>query len=412
MSTAFTTADKIWSNVNLASFNPASNKPYGLMENQAIAVSDGVITAIEPASIMDEGQFSAEVIDCAGRWMTPGLIDCHTHLVFGGSRAAEFEMRLKGVPYEEIARKGGGILSTVKATRQASEQELYDLALPRLQSMMREGVTTIEVKSGYGLTVEDELKLLRVARRLGNEFPVRVVTTLLGAHALPPEYKDDADAYIDLVCEEMIPVAAAEKLADAVDVFCEGIGFSTDQCERVYRAAAKHGLAIKAHAEQLSDLKGSVIAARHGALSVDHLEYLADEDAAALAETGTVAVLLPGAFYFLRETKLPPMDALRSAGVKMALATDFNPGTSPFTSLRMMMNMGCTLFRMTPEETLAGTTCFAADALGLSDQAGRIEVGLAADLVLWDISHPAELAYQVGVNSVWQRIVAGEIANV
>lgn len=385
---------------------------YGMQQSMALAVKDGRISAIASMAVVDELLLPKASIAGRGGWMTPGLIDCHTHLVFAGSRAQEFEQRLQGVPYEQIAREGGGILSTVRATRAASEQQLFDLAVPRLQALMREGVTTLEIKSGYGLTLKDELKMLRVARRLGDAFPVQVCTTLLGAHALPSEFAQDRDAYIDLVCQQMIPAAAEQKLADAVDVFCEGIGFSVAQCDRVFKAAQNHGLAIKGHTEQLSDLKGSQLAASYGALSVDHLEYLDASALQPLVENGTVAVLLPGAFYFLRETQLPPIQALRDAGIPMAIATDFNPGTSPLASLRLMMNMACTLFRLTPEEALAGVTCNAAQALGLSDDTGKLVVGARADMLLWDIQHPSELAYQIGVPMLKQRIYQGVASDV
>ncbi|WP_107853053.1 imidazolonepropionase [Oceanimonas marisflavi] len=396
--------DRLWINVTLFDGLSAAAEP------MAVAVKNGLIERVCPMSELPAAERAGEIIDAQGRVLTPGLVDCHTHLVFGGSRAGEFEARLEGKSYEEIARAGGGIISTVRATRAASEDELYQAALPRLEALMAEGVTTVEIKSGYGLTVEDELKMLRVARRLGRERPVRVVTTLLGAHALPPEYKDDADGYIELVCNRMIPAAAAEGLADGVDVFCEGIGFSVAQCQRVYAAAKAHGLAIKGHTEQLSNLGGSAAAARAGALSVDHIEYLDEAGVQALAEAGTVATLLPGAFYILRETQVPPVELLRRHGVPMALATDANPGTSPIFSLRLMLNMACTLFRLTPQEALSGVTAHGAQALGLQQQIGRIAPGLRADLCLWNTSNPAELAYSVGLPTLNQRMVAGEPA--
>ncbi|MCQ1057848.1 imidazolonepropionase [Photobacterium sp. ZSDE20] len=350
-----------------------------------------------------------DVVDCQGALVTPGLIDCHTHLVFAGNRATEFEQRLNGVPYEEIAKAGGGILSTVKATREASEDTLYRLARQRLQGLKNDGVTTVEIKSGYGLTLDDELKMLRVARRIGEMPDINVSTTLLAAHALPPEYSDDPNSYIQFVCDEIIPAAAQENLADAVDVFCEGIGFSTQQCQQVFRAAQKHGLALKGHTEQLSNLGGSAMAARMGALSVDHIEYLDNEGVAALAACGTVATLLPGAFYFLRENQMPPIDQLRQLNVPMAIATDFNPGTSPIASIRTMMNMACTFFRMTPEECLQGVTTNAAQALGMSEFRGQIREGMQADLAIWNLSHPAELSYRIGVPDLKARVVNGDL---
>jgi len=342
--------------------------------------------------------------------MTPGLVDCHTHLVFGGARADEFEARLEGASYEEIARRGGGILSTVLATREASEQTLFNAALPRLKALVEEGVTTVEIKSGYGLDVANELKMLRVARRLGEELPVHVLTTLLGAHALPPEYENDSDGYIELVCNEMIPAAAAEGLADAVDVFCEKIAFSVAQCERVFKAAQAHGLPIKAHAEQLSNLGGAAMAARHCALSADHIEYLDDAGIAAMREAGSVAVILPGAFHTLRETQQPPIAGLREAGVPMAVATDANPGSSPIFMPTLMLNLACTLFRMTPQEALAGMTANGAAALGLKGQ-GQLHEGAVADLCVWDIETPAELAYAVQPGRLRQRVYQGELTH-
>lgn len=406
---AFIDADRYWLNVNLATMQQGR---YAVQQDSAVAVKGGRISAIEPMSALQGFIGRPEALAGEGGWLTPGLIDCHTHLVFAGNRATEFEQRLQGVPYEQIAKQGGGIMATVRATREASEQQLFDLAVPRLQALMREGVTTVEVKSGYGLSVADELKLLRVARRLGEVFAVNIEPTLLGAHALPPEYKDNSDAYIALVCEEMIPQAAEQQLARAVDVFCEGIGFTPAQCEAVFSAAKAHGLAIKGHTEQLSDLKGSQLAARMGALSVDHLEYLDAAQLQPLVDNETVAVLLPGAFYFLRETRLPPIEALRAAGIPMAVATDFNPGTSPLASLRWMMGMACTLFRLTPEEALAGVTCHAAQALGCAADRGVLAVGQRADMVLWNIQHPAELAYQQGVSCLKQRIFNGEVHHV
>ncbi|MCE8024570.1 imidazolonepropionase [Billgrantia aerodenitrificans] len=384
-----------------------------LPQPMAVIVAGDTIERVVPMHQLDPSESADCQILGQGGVMTPGLVDCHTHLVFGGSRADEFELRLEGASYEEIARRGGGILSTVRATREASEEQLFSLARPRLEALLRDGVTTVEIKSGYGLSVADELKMLRVARRLGEELPVRVVTTLLGAHALPPEYKDDSDGYIDLVCREMIPAAAAEGLADAVDVFCEKIAFSVAQCERVFEAAEAHGLPIKAHAEQLSNLGGSAMAARHGALSADHIEYLDEQGVNALHQAGSVAVLLPGAFHTLRETQLPPIAALREADVPMAIATDANPGSSPLFMPTLMLNFACTLFRLTPREALAGMTVHGARALGLhAQQLGRIVPGAPADLCLWDVGSPAELAYAVQPGRLRQRIYGGETTHV
>lgn len=368
------------------------------------------------AGVWPESEFRTELAPGVERTevggvMTPGLVDCHTHLVYAGQRAGEFEQRLEGASYAEISRAGGGILGTVRATRAASEAELFALSLPRLQALADEGVTTVEIKSGYGLTVADELKLLRVARQLGEALPVRVITTLLGAHAVPPEFQGDADGYVDLVCQEMIPAAVAEGLADAVDVFCEGIAFSPAQCERVFLAAREHGLPIKAHAEQLSNLGGSVLAARLGALSTDHVEYLDGAGVRAMAAAGTVAVLLPGAFLMLGETQHPPVELLRRYGVPMALASDANPGTSPLYLPTLIAHLGCTLFRLTPREALTGITAHAAQALG-RPELGRIQVGAPADLCLWDVGQPAELAYEVRPGRLRQRVFGGEVQHV
>jgi imidazolonepropionase len=388
--------DLVVDNCNLATMD---GPLYGVIEDGVVAVRDGRIAWVGARA--DAPVFAArDRIDGSGGWLTPSLIDCHTHLVHGGNRAAEFEMRLQGASYEEIARAGGGILSTVRATREASEEQLLASARPRIAALAEEGVTTVEIKSGYGLDTVNELKMLRVARKLGEDRAdaVRVVTTLLAAHALPPEYSGRADEYIDEVCDSMIPAAAAAGLADAVDAFCEGIAFSPAQCERVLLAARRHNLAVKLHADQLSNLGGAALAARHGGLSADHIEYADEAGAAALAAAGTVAVLLPGAYYFLREAQLPPIAALRRHGVRMALATDFNPGSSPLLSPRLIMNMACTLFRLTPEEALAGFTVNAAAALGLGGEIGRIAPGLRAELALWNVERPAELAYMIGPN--------------
>lgn len=383
----------------------AGDAPYGLLASGAIAIDDGKISWIGATNDAPQADI---VEDCKGQLITPALIDCHTHLVHGGNRAKEFELRLQGASYEEIARNGGGIISTVKHTREASEEELTQSALKRLDALIAEGVGTIEIKSGYGLDIENEIKMLRVARGLEKQRDIRVRSTFLGAHALPPEF-DDADEYVNFICSEMLPAAHAEGLVDAVDGFCENIGFTRKQMEKVFDKAAELGLPIKLHAEQLSDQQGSVMAAKRGALSVDHLEYLKPEDASILAENNTVAILLPAAFYYLRETKLPPIDALRKAGVAMAVATDNNPGTSPIASLLLSMNMACTLFRLTPEEALSGATINAAKALGLQNKVGSIEVGKQADLNIWNISEPAELVYNIGLNPLSKRLVAGII---
>ena len=383
-----------------------SESGYGLREHGAVLVEAGKIAWL--GAMKDQPAVSdAEVIDCAGRLLTPGLIDCHSHLVYGGDRADEFEMRLEGVSYAEIAQRGGGIISTVNATRAASEVELFAQALPRLNSLLAEGVTTIEIKSGYGLDSDNEIKMLRVARQLEREFQIRVQKTFLGAHALPPEYAGRSDDYIALVCAEMLPRAHAEGLVDAVDVFIESIAFSLAQGTRVFDCAQALGLPIKAHVEQLSDLGGAVIAATRGALSVDHIEYLAATDVASLAQSETVAVLLPGAFYVLRETQLPPLAALREHKVPMALASDANPGSSPVTSLLLVMNMACTLFRLTPAEALRGVTINAARALGLATEIGSIEVGKQADIVLWNVAKPSMLSYQIGLNPCAAVMQAG-----
>ncbi|MGX5712636.1 imidazolonepropionase [Sphingopyxis terrae subsp. ummariensis] len=392
--------DRLWTNARLATMR-ADLPGLGVVEVGAIGMRDGRIAFAGAAA---DAPDAADVIDCGGRWITPGLIDAHTHLVFAGDRIAEFELRQKGASYEEIARAGGGIASTVAATRAASEAALVQNALPRLDALIAEGVTTIEIKSGYGLTLTDEAKMLRAARALGDARPVTVRTTFLGAHALPSEFVGDADGYIALLCEQILPAIAAEGLADAVDAFCENIGFTSAQTERMFAAAAAHGLPVKLHAEQLSNQHGAALAARHGALSADHLEYLDEPGIAAMRDAGTVAMLLPGAFYFLRETKLPPVAGLRAAGVPIALATDCNPGTSPLTSLLLTMNMGAVLFGLTTDECLLGVTRHAAQALGLSDSIGTIEVGKRCDLAIWDIERPSDLVGRMGLNPLHQRI--------
>ncbi|ROM63823.1 imidazolonepropionase [Pseudomonas brassicacearum] len=382
----------LWQNCHAATM---AQGVYSIIEDAAIVIQGEHIQWIGPRAKLPAGDYPA-VNDLKGAWVTPGLIDCHTHTVFGGNRSGEFEQRLQGVSYAEIAAAGGGIASTVRATRAASEDELFASAAKRLKSLMHDGVTTVEIKSGYGLDLASERKILRVIRRLGAELPVSVRSTCLAAHALPPEYADRADDYIEHICAEMLPALAAEGLVDAVDAFCEYLAFSPAQVERVFICAQQLGLPVKLHAEQLSSLHGSSLAARYQALSADHLEFMTEDDAKAMAESGTVAVLLPGAFYFLRETQLPPMDALRKYGVKIAVASDLNPGTSPALSLRLMLNMACTCLRMTPEEALAGATIHAAQALGMAQTHGSLEVGKVADFVAWHIDRPADLAYWLG----------------
>ncbi|SEJ23598.1 imidazolonepropionase [Sphingobium sp. AP50] len=394
--------DRIWRNATLMTMADG----LGLVPLGMVAARDGRIVYAGPEA--DAPAFSsAETVDCEGRFISPGLIDCHTHIVHAGDRANEFAMRLHGATYEEIARAGGGIVSTMKATRAASEVELLASAQRRVAALVAEGVTTIEVKSGYGLTLDDEMKMLRVARALGPAAEVTVCTTLLGAHAVPPEYVGLSDAYIDLVCGAMIPAAAQAGLADAVDAFCEGIGFSPEQVERVFAAALAHGLPVKLHAEQLSHLSGATLAARHGALSADHLEHATRADIAAMAQAGTVATLLPGAYYFMRETHRPPVEWLREAGVPIAIATDCNPGTSPLTSILLAANMGATLFGLTVEECLRGVTVHAARAIGLSGEVGKLAAGHACDLAIWDIGDPAELVCRIGFNPLYKRVRHG-----
>ena len=393
-----------WVSARLATM--AAGAGIGVIDDGLVAASGGRIVfagAADDAPTLD----ADTTIDCAGRWITPGLIDCHTHLVYAGDRAHEFELRLQGASYEEAARAGGGIVSTMRATRAADVPALVAATLPRLDALIAEGVTTVEVKSGYGLDLDSELRILRAARSLGEARSVRVLTTLLAAHALPPEYAGDAEGYIDLVCERIIPEAARAGLADAVDAFCETIGFTPAQVTRVFEAARAHGLPIKLHAEQLSNQQGAALAAHYGALSADHLEWLDEAGVAAMAAAGTVATLLPGAFYFTRETKLPPVDALRRAGVGIALATDCNPGTSPLASPLLAMNMGATLFRLTVDECVRGFTINAARALGLAHEVGTLEAGKACDLAIWDIERPAELVYHIGRNPLHARVFGG-----
>ncbi|WP_417320549.1 imidazolonepropionase [Emcibacter sp.] len=394
--------DEIWENCNLVTLDPAQQAPYGLIADGALAIRDGKITWVgrrsDPACPKDLPRRDGE-----GFYLTPGFIDCHTHLVYGGNRIDEFEKRQQGMTYAEIARAGGGILSTVRATRDASEQELYDKAATRLRRLTLGGVTSLEIKSGYGLDLENELKMLRVIRKLDSNFPQDIRATFLGAHALPPEYADNRQAYIDLICNDMLPAIARDKLADAVDGFCEIIGFSAREMEKIFETASTLGLDLKLHAEQLSDCRGTELAARHKALSADHLEYVEEGAVKAMSEAGMAAVLLPGAFYFLKEEKKPPIELFRKYGVPMAIATDHNPGSSPCLSLPLMMNMAAILFGLTPEECLRGVTVNAARALGLDDR-GTLTVGSTADFALWDIDHPAAFACEFG-NLQCRRLV-------
>jgi imidazolonepropionase len=398
--------DRLWKHARLATM--VEGRPgLGVVEDGLVAArGDRIVYA---GSQGDAPTLEAEdVVDCEGRWITPGLVDCHTHIVYGGNRAHEFELRLAGATYEELARAGGGIVSTMKATRTAGEDALLASALPRIDALMAEGVTTLEVKSGYGLDRESEMKMLRAARRLGEARPLSVTTTFLGAHAMPPEAAGDKDAYIAAVCNDMLPAVAAAGLADAVDAFCDDIGFTREQTERVFKSAKAHGLPVKLHAEQLTDQKGAALAARYGALSADHLEHIDEEGVAALAKAGTVAVLLPGAFYFVRETRKPPVDLFRKHGGPIALASDSNPGSSPLTSLLLTMNMGATLFRLTVDECLLAVTREAARAVGRLASVGTLEAGKLCDLAIWNIERPAELVYRMGFNPLHSRVWHGQ----
>jgi imidazolonepropionase len=399
--------DAWWVDARIATFDPGVPAPFGLRDGWAMGVRDGRIAAIVPPDSPRLESPRCPIFDCRRRLITPGLIDCHTHLVYGGTRAHEWELRLSGLPYSEIARRGGGILSTVRATRAMTEHELVESALPRVRALLNEGVTTIEIKSGYGLTVGDELKMLRAAKRIGEQLNVDVSPTLLAAHAVPPEFAGRPDDYVSLIVEEMIPAVAREKLAEAVDVFCESIAFTTLQCDRIFAAATRHGLAVKGHVEQLSNSHGAEVVARHNGWSADHLEYLDETGIRELKSAGTVAVLLPGAYYFLRERQAPPVGSLRAAGVPMAVATDLNPGTSPFASLRLAMNLACVLFGFSPEEALAGATREAARALGRGDRLGTLEPGKDATFLIWDVEHPAEIVLQLGVNPLRDRVIRG-----
>ena len=399
--------DRLLLNATLATF--AGDAPYGLIEHGAIALHHGRIAWLGRMDALPDAPaaLAVAVESLDGALVTPGLIDCHTHLVFGGDRAHEFDMRLNGASYEEIARAGGGIVASVNATRAASEEQLFAQSLPRAQALRADGVTTLEIKSGYGLDLDSERRMLRVARRIGRELGISVRTSFLGLHALPPEYRDRRDAYVSLVCDTLLPALAAEGLVDAVDAFCEGIGFSREETRRVFERAKLLGLPVKLHAEQLSDLGGAALVAEYGGLSADHLEHLGEDGIRAMAAAGTVAVLLPGAFYALRETKHPPIDLLRQHGVPMAIATDCNPGTSPLLSLRLAAGMACTLFRLTPQEALRGVTVNAARALGLHDR-GTLAPGQRADLVIWNVKQPAALCYWIGGALVRAVLVGGE----
>ena len=401
--------DLLFVNARLATM--ATDEPYGLIPDGAIAIKGPKIVWVGHLSDLPERLLprAARTIDARHRLITPGLIDCHTHIVYGGTRAKEFEMRLQGLSYEEISRMGGGILSTVLATRKASEEELFRQSVPRVVSMINEGLTTIEIKSGYGLDLETESRILRVAARFGNEYPLTIVPTYLGAHALPPEYRGRPDEYIDFVCDKVIPHIAKHGLARFVDAFCEKIAFSREQIDKVFKVARDHGLKIKLHAEQLSDQGGAQLAASYGALSADHLEYISEEGVKALAQSGTVAVLLPGAAYFLREKRIPPVKLLRQYKVPMAVSTDCNPGSSPAVSILLMMNMACVLFGLTPEEALKAVTINAARALDMDQQIGTLESGKDADLVLWDVYDPAELSYNIGFNPCHLVVKQGKI---
>lgn len=400
--------DSLWHGFHLSAMSAGF---YTTQRDAAIGVVDGKIAWVGAASRLPNYKTEWNH-DLNGGWVTPGLIDCHTHLIFGGSRTIEFEQRLLGKSYADISASGGGIASTVRATRGANESELFDLAVPRLKALMASGVTTVEIKSGYGLDQSSEIKMLRVARQLGKEFPVTVKTSCLAAHAVPPEFKNDKDAYIDYLCNHLLPVIAGSGLADAVDGFCEGLAFNIEQIDKYFTAAKKLGLEVKLHAEQLSGLGGASLAAKHKALSADHLEYATEQDVIAMAKAGTVAVLLPGAFYALNESQKPPIDLFREHGVAMAIATDLNPGTSPVLSLPLMMNMACNLFRLSPEESLAGTTSHAAKALGLSKSKGALSIGMDADFVCWDVNNPANLSYWIGGNLLKARIKSGQLSNI
>ncbi|WP_372759868.1 imidazolonepropionase [Pseudoalteromonas sp.] len=401
--------DLLLTDANIATMDDSIAAPYGAIENAALAIKNGKIVWLgEQANLPPFDVFATPTLSIKGQWLTPGLIDCHTHLVFAGSRAEEFEQRLQGVTYEQIAAQGGGIASTVRATRAADHEQLFVAAKDRLNALLAEGVTTVEIKSGYGLDCANEIKILEVARLLAEHHPIDIKSTFLGAHALPAEFQGRSDEYIDWVCGEMLEQVVANNLADAVDVFCENVGFSYAQTKRVFQAAQKHGLAVKCHAEQLSNQHGAELVAEFNGLSADHIEYLDEAGVQAMANAGTTAVLLPGAFYFLRETQQPPIALLQQYNVPIAIASDFNPGTSPLCSLHLMMNMACTLFRLTPEQALAGVTRNAAKALGLHDR-GVLKVGARADIAHWQIAHPSQLSYQFGVNKLLNLWILGKL---
>lgn len=399
--------DVIWHHARLATLNPDNPEPYGMQENVALIVRGEKILALIPEADIPVNH--ANQIDLEGRLVTPGLIDCHTHLVFGGDRAAEWEQRLNGVSYQTISAQGGGINATVTATRASSAETLLTLAQQRLQRLMQEGVTTLEIKSGYGLNHEAEAKMLRVAQQLAQNNPVEISPTLLAAHAVPAEYRHDPDAYLTLVCEQIMPTLWKQNVFEAVDVFCENVGFTPAQTERVFQAAAALGIPVKGHVEQLSNLGGAALVSRYKGLSADHIEYLDDAGVAAMAQNGTVAVLLPGAFYFLQERQRPPIEQLRKQGVPIAVATDYNPGTSPFASLHLAMNMACVQFGLMPEEAWAGVTRHAAQALGRGATHGQLKDGFVADFIVWDAERPVEMVYEPGRNPLYQRVFRGKI---
>lgn len=406
--TELTADDVVWRNARFATFDPRNTRPYGLLEEHALVVRDGRIVALVAENAV--AGHTGRTVDLAGRLVTPGLIDCHTHLVFAGNRAQEWEQRLNGVSYKTISDNGGGINATVRATRESSEGELLRLAEGRLQRLMAEGVTTLEVKSGYGLDLDNERKMLNVAQQLAARHAVEISPTLLAAHAIPPEYKGRGDAYIDSVCDVILPTLWQARLFDAVDAFCENVGFTPAQTERVFRKAQSLGVAVKGHVEQLSDQGGAQLVSRYQGLSADHIEYLDEAGVAAMASAGTVAVLLPGAFYFLNETRKPPVALLRQYQVPMAVATDFNPGTSPFASLHLAMNMACVKFGLTPEEAWNGVTRHAARALGRQHTHGQLAPGYVADFAIWDAQHPVEMVYEPSRNPLWQRVFRGEVS--